>query len=146
MWALPGGMVDPNEYIGQTLRREFMEEAMNTIGLSANTCCFESEAGVLTLYLSIADMPKRLAEFFATGGEPVYKGYVDDHRNTDNAWMETVARNFHDTDGSILVDLRLEAGDDAGSVRWMDASDEIVLNANHKLFVQIVSEKLNAHW
>lgn len=32
MWALPGGMVDPGEHIGQTLRREFMEEALNTSG------------------------------------------------------------------------------------------------------------------
>jgi len=29
----------------------------------------------------------------------VYKGYVDDPRNTDNAWMETVAVNFHDESG-----------------------------------------------
>jgi len=35
----------------------------------------------------------------------VYKGYVDDPRNTDNAWMETVAVNFHDELGinSILM-------------------------------------------
>ena len=29
----------------------------------------------------------------------VYEGYVDDPRNTDNAWMETVAVNFHDDTG-----------------------------------------------
>lgn len=29
----------------------------------------------------------------------VFKGYVDDPRNTDNAWMETVAVNFHDDSG-----------------------------------------------
>ena len=27
------------------------------------------------------------------------RGYVDDPRNTDNAWMETVAFNFHDPSG-----------------------------------------------
>ena len=26
----------------------------------------------------------------------IYKGYVDDPRNTDNAWMETEAVNYHD--------------------------------------------------
>lgn len=31
----------------------------------------------------------------------VYKGYVDDPRNTDNAWMETVAVNFHDEAGNF---------------------------------------------
>lgn len=35
----------------------------------------------------------------------VYKGYVDDPRNTDNAWMETVAMNFHDDDGSVFAQL-----------------------------------------
>lgn len=30
----------------------------------------------------------------------VFKGYVDDPRNTDNAWMETVAVNFHDESGT----------------------------------------------
>ena len=29
----------------------------------------------------------------------VIRGYVDDPRNTDNAWMETVAFNFHDPSG-----------------------------------------------
>ncbi len=29
----------------------------------------------------------------------VYSGYVDDIRNTDNSWMETVAMNFHDETG-----------------------------------------------
>lgn len=29
----------------------------------------------------------------------VFKGYVDDPRNTDNSWMETVAVNFHDESG-----------------------------------------------
>lgn len=32
----------------------------------------------------------------------VFKGYVDDPRNTDNAWMETVAVNFHDESGTHL--------------------------------------------
>lgn len=33
----------------------------------------------------------------------VYKGYVDDPRNTDNAWMETVAVNFHDDLGILNI-------------------------------------------
>lgn len=28
-------------------------------------------------------------------GTEVYKGYVDDPRNTDNAWIETVAISIH---------------------------------------------------
>ena len=43
----------------------------------------------------------------------VYKGYVDDPRNTDNAWMETTAYNFHDESG-IFDTVKFDAGDDAG--------------------------------
>ncbi|VDQ01181.1 unnamed protein product [Trichobilharzia regenti] len=40
----------------------------------------------------------------------IYKGYVDDPRNTDNAWMETVAVNFHDEQGDSLALFPLTAG------------------------------------
>uniref|UniRef100_A0A1I7WSK3 RRM domain-containing protein n=1 Tax=Heterorhabditis bacteriophora TaxID=37862 RepID=A0A1I7WSK3_HETBA len=35
-----------------------------------------------------------------------FRGYVDDPRNTDNAWMETIVVNFHDTIG-ILSNIDL---------------------------------------
>lgn len=38
----------------------------------------------------------------------MYKGYVDDPRNTDNAWMETVAVNFHDDTGEIFSEFKLQ--------------------------------------
>ena len=42
-------------------------------------------------------------------GEDVYRGYVDDPRNTDNAWMETVAQNFHmEESGGILDKVGLQ--------------------------------------
>ena len=44
----------------------------------------------------------KIKDFFASGKE-VYKGYVDDPRNTDNAWMETVAYLIHDNEGIHLL-------------------------------------------
>ena len=38
----------------------------------------------------------------------VYKGYVDDPRNTDNSWMETVAVNFHDDTGEVFSEFKLQ--------------------------------------
>ncbi|KAJ8035334.1 Transient receptor potential cation channel subfamily M member 2 [Holothuria leucospilota] len=38
----------------------------------------------------------------------VYKGYVDETRNTDNAWVEVEARNYHETDKFLFADLRQE--------------------------------------
>ena len=40
----------------------------------------------------------------------MYRGYVDDPRNTDNSWMETVAYNFHDETGEALGAFKLHAG------------------------------------
>lgn len=37
-----------------------------------------------------------------SGALQVYRGYVDDPRNTDNAWMETEAVNYHDETGKYL--------------------------------------------
>jgi ADP-ribose pyrophosphatase len=58
--ALPGGMVDPGEQVSVTLKREFIEEALN---------------GKMK--------EEDLDEFFGKSDE-IYKGYVDDPRNTDN--------------------------------------------------------------
>ncbi|XP_058465432.1 ADP-ribose pyrophosphatase, mitochondrial [Malaya genurostris] len=121
-WAIPGGMVDPGEIVSATLKREFMEEAMS------------SSSGT-----------EEIERFFA-GGKEIYKGYVDDPRNTDNAWMETVAVNFHDEDGSIVGQFNLHAGDDAAKVQWMDLGMDVKLYASHAFIVRKVVELLNAHW
>ncbi|XP_036336332.1 ADP-ribose pyrophosphatase, mitochondrial [Rhagoletis pomonella] len=122
MWAIPGGMVDPGEKVSVTLKREFMEEALDSF-----------------------DNQKMIEEFFAKGVE-IYKGYVDDFRNTDNAWIETVAYNFHDEDGTQVGKLMLSAGDDAANVKWLDTDSSIQLHANHVDIVKQVIERLNAHW
>lgn len=67
--ALPGGMVDPGEQVSTTLKREFIEEALNG-------------------KIKESD----LDEFFSDGSE-IYKGYVDDPRNTDNG-EETKVQRF----------------------------------------------------
>ncbi|KAK9498567.1 hypothetical protein O3M35_003168 [Rhynocoris fuscipes] len=129
-WAIPGGMVDPGEIVSQTLKREFFEEALNFIEMNDN------EKVNITNYLN---------KFFSKGTE-VYRGYVDDIRNTDNSWMETVAQNFHDEDGSLLEKLCLKAGDDAKDVVWTDISKNLQLYASHSDFIKLVVEKHNSHW
>lgn len=115
-------MVDPGENVSATLKREFTEEALNS---GVDTNIFE--------------------EFFS-GGEEIYKGYVDDPRNTDNAWMETVAMNFHDETGDKVGKFKLEAGDDAAKVKWAQVSSETKLYASHSDIIKKVVELLGAHW
>lgn len=129
-WAIPGGMVDPGETVSRTLKREFMEEAMNSLKRDRA----ENE-----------ELEKSMRKFFEQG-EEIYKGYVDDPRNTDNAWMETVALNFHDHDNNVLGNIKLVAGDDALNVRWMDIDRNLNLYANHNEFIRKTAEKRNAHW
>ncbi|XP_067153500.1 ADP-ribose pyrophosphatase, mitochondrial isoform X2 [Apteryx mantelli] len=130
-WAIPGGMVDPGEKISATLKREFGEEALNSLQKSPK----EKE-----------ELEKQLHRLFSQEPFVVYRGYVDDPRNTDNAWMETEAVNYHDESGETMDNLPLEAGDDAGKVKWVDISEKLKLYANHSYFIKLVTEKRGAHW
>ncbi len=67
----------------------------------------------------------------------IYEGYVDDPRNTDNAWMETAA--FYDMiPESLTTGIKPTAGDDATTAGFKVISDELVdrLYASHSLFVR----------
>lgn len=127
-WAIPGGMVDAGENINVTLRREFNEEALAGFNPNERT-----------------ELSAMINKFFSSG-VLVYQGYVDDPRNTDNAWMETVAVNFHDADGTSVAKFPLQAGDDAGAVRWTDISSDLQLYASHKAFIEAVALHHKAHW
>lgn len=129
-WALPGGMVDCGEVVSTTLKREFMEEAMDLLGKS------EEDA---------VKLEKEINEVFKEGIN-IYRGYVDDPRNTDNAWMETVATLFHDDKGVHVGMLKLHAGDDAVGVKWIDLDKNLKLYANHLSFLEEISIKLKCHW
>lgn len=83
--------------------------------------------------------------FFQDGRE-VYRGYVDDPRNTDNAWMETVAVNFHDESSTVVGGFALEAGDDAGHVAWIDIDRNLQLFASHASFIEGVARMHQAHY
>ena len=49
----------------------------------------------------------------------VYRGYVDEPRNTDHAWLETCVFHMH-CPPEIAKRLKLEAGDDAMAAMWFD--------------------------
>ncbi|KAI1278136.1 ADP-ribose pyrophosphatase, mitochondrial [Halotydeus destructor] len=132
-WAIPGGMVDAGEHISASLQREFVEEAMNGLELS------EQER---------AEKEKTISKFFSEKGQEIFRGLVStDHRNTDNAWMETVVFNYHDDNGSFADDMgTLVAGDDAKDVAWTEAIQGLNLHANHAQFIESIAKKLDAYW
>ncbi len=124
-------MCDAGETVSKTLKREFLEEA------TAST-----DPAVEKKNNQVA---KAFDDFFKKGVQ-IYKGYVDDPRNTDNAWMETVVQSFHDGGNKVFKNFDLKAGDDASNVQWMEINSDIQLYATHKEFIEKVAKKLNAHW
>lgn len=60
--------------------------------------------------------------------------------------METVAMHFHDEDATVLNGIALEAGDDAGAVRWIDLDRNVVLYANHLDMVAAAVQRVGGHW
>lgn len=130
-WAFPGGMVEAGQHITDTRTREFGEEAMALMDAS-------DEAGKKAI-------EERLARVFGAEPEPedyLYKGLVDDPRNTDKSWMETVA---------ILTllegenaRLELKAGDDAAKARWVDYERGLPMFASHAHFMEAAIRRLVA--
>lgn len=120
--ALPGGMVDAGEHVSTAIKREFIEEAMN----------------------SNSNAEKQIEELFKTA-TPIYEGYMDDPRNTDNAWMETQAVNMHDESGELTKDLKLEAGDDASKVKWVRLDRDHNLYAGHEKIIKTVIQNHKAY-
>merc|ERR1711994_415052 len=86
------------------------------------------------------EIKKKVEGFFEKTGKEVFKGYVDDPRNTDNAWMETVAVHYHDDTGEVTDNFKLEAGDDASAVDWRILDGKRKLYANHQSFLKICAE------
>ncbi|KAH3781577.1 transient receptor potential cation channel subfamily M member-like 2 isoform X2 [Dreissena polymorpha] len=62
----------------------------------------------------------------------LYKGYLDDPRNTDNAWVETEVWNFHYDHGDTF-DSNLP--EDA-SVKWKEVSPYVKMFGNEGVIVQ----------
>ncbi|XP_054278228.1 ADP-ribose pyrophosphatase, mitochondrial-like [Macrosteles quadrilineatus] len=127
-WGLPGGMVNPGENVPAAGKREFFEEVL----------AYE--------FKSNDSLKIELLDKLFKKGEEIYKGYVDDPRNTDNAWVETIALHYHDASGKLLDSLTLRAGDDACNVSWMDVDRNIQLYSAHQKFVYKMTSRLNAHF
>lgn len=102
--AFPGGMVDEGETPFDTRNRELFEEV-----------AIDLTAWGTPLYEAI-----------------VSQGYVDDPRNTDNAWMETTAIHTHIA-FDVSQKMHLIAGDDAVGAKWTEVTPQAIetFYANH---------------
>ncbi|XP_013398789.1 transient receptor potential cation channel subfamily M member 2 [Lingula anatina] len=125
-WGIPGGIIQPGQNVLDCLRMEFAEEAMGE---------------------DAADSSQRKnekLEQLIQKGQKVYEGYADDPRNTDNAWLETTAYNYHDEEGKILETLNLKAGASVEHVAWQPVSSKIQLYGGHLNTLRQVALNRNA--
>ena len=148
-WALPGGIVDSNEEAEEAAKREFGEETLGIQPSKEASKAEQKEQDRQTKAKAVLDkiFPLPAAKSGAAV-ERVYAGYIDDPRNTDNAWIESCVFHAHlSADDAAALTPLLKAGDDAKEVRWMAVSaegesDEMKkLYASHKLIVQLAVQQ-----
>ncbi|HSX28005.1 MAG TPA: NUDIX domain-containing protein [Candidatus Saccharimonadales bacterium] len=76
----------------------------------------------------------------------VYDGYVDDSRNTDNAWMETTALYIHLDEEEARI-ITIQAGSDAIAVEWRPVTDDLdrnnILFASQAQYQELAIQQLN---
>uniref|UniRef100_UPI00398E70EC transient receptor potential cation channel subfamily M member 2 n=1 Tax=Pristiophorus japonicus TaxID=55135 RepID=UPI00398E70EC len=125
-WGLPAGVLDPGETFPKSLK--------------------------LILNPKMLDMFQN----FQKDAIEVYSGYVDDPRNTDNAWIETLALNFHLNDDNTItsrggsgmsrqmkVPLLVEST--VISVKWQVVEQGVPVCVLYKDYLQTVAENLGAY-
>ncbi|XP_027441126.1 transient receptor potential cation channel subfamily M member 2 isoform X2 [Zalophus californianus] len=119
-WALPGGSREPGEILPRKLKQVLRREFWSSF------------------------------QNLLIQGTEVYKGYVDDPRNTDNAWIETVAISIHFPDQSDMdlkrLNSHLHTCDPRMSVQWQVVDKRIPLYANHKTILQKVATLFGAFY
>ncbi|XP_030283130.1 transient receptor potential cation channel subfamily M member 2 isoform X2 [Sparus aurata] len=77
-------------------------------------------------------------------GIKVFEGYVDDCRNTDNAWVETTVLNIHlDRSSPLMVDISNMAVSAYGSLLWQEVSGRARLSSNQRESLRQIAELHN---
>ncbi|XP_051786421.1 transient receptor potential cation channel subfamily M member 2-like [Erpetoichthys calabaricus] len=157
-WAFPGGPLQPGEVLPARLKGilgSFLQKKITKmLSHGREVRCSRS---FLTFPSS---HPTPLSQ--------VYKGYVDDTRNTDEAWIETTAINLHfEEDDEVLAELKKLVSvwpevppsdhpavvclDDITDPKaeitaaWQDADQLAKLTANHRELLQKVAVMWQAH-
>ncbi|KAM7407582.1 hypothetical protein PAMA_003348 [Pampus argenteus] len=74
-------------------------------------------------------------------GTKVFEGYVDDSRNTDNAWVESIVLNLHlDRTSRVMVEINNMIVSSRDSLQWQDVKGKTRLSSNQRQFLRQVAE------
>ncbi|XP_028249051.1 transient receptor potential cation channel subfamily M member 2 [Parambassis ranga] len=101
--ALPGGPVESADQLSVTLQRTLGRKLYDTIKTKVSE------------------------------GVKVSEGYVDDCRNTDNAWVETTVLTTHlDRTSQVMVDINNVVESSHGFLQWQEVSSKSQLSPNQR--------------
>lgn len=135
-WAIVGGMIDAGEQAFDCAKREFGEEVLGIPEdpKESSKNSFEKQRQLLDKI------------FDGAATTPSYQGYVDDARNTDNAWLETQAFHIKLPQSVTETELKMFKGSsDATDADWIPAvegnSQFDNLYASHKAMVSFILKK-----
>ncbi|KAL3837145.1 hypothetical protein ACJMK2_022523, partial [Sinanodonta woodiana] len=126
-WTLPESILTPGHPPTEHLKFKFSDEALGLL--------HEDRIQMKKLK---QEMKKILEK-----GKLIYKGYADDPRNTDNAWLESTVYHYRDKK-NILRLFSIKATDSGFQATWVIASSELPLYGAHGYFLNLVAEKLYA--
>ncbi|PAA84253.1 hypothetical protein BOX15_Mlig015659g1 [Macrostomum lignano] len=79
----------------------------------------------------------------------IFKGYLDDHLNSDNAWIEAVVINIHESEGWKFSDAMLKVFAEADcdeQVKWMEVAYSTALRSSHCELLKTVAGNHNAYF
>nr|XP_029136475.1 transient receptor potential cation channel subfamily M member 2-like [Labrus bergylta] len=80
----------------------------------------------------------------ASEGTKVFDDYVDDCRNTDNAWVKTTVLNIHlSRTSELFFDINNVVVSSNGALQWQEVSSKTRLSSNQRDSLQKVAELHN---
>lgn len=142
--ALPGGMnvsstTCQRVSIYETAAREFLEET----GGHPEHDKDEGDGKPFKTVEQLIEYGKYLA-MFETIGEVVFRGYVNDPRNTNDAWMMTTAINLHEWRRNGIFERELKNGFDTNESLIVEITPTLLkttkIYANHGELIKCAYE------
>ncbi|XP_071134130.1 transient receptor potential cation channel subfamily M member-like 2 [Mytilus edulis] len=102
-------------------------------------------ANIVPTFTAMSKSSSKKTDIDSTGfsASQVYKGYIDDPRNTDNAWIEAEVWNFH-YDAGDIYDIKLP--DDSNKVMWKEVSPNVRIYGNEGVIVQEAAKIQDAYF
>lgn len=130
-WTIPGGLAELGDSLNAALVVFLSKQVFSAIKPGFSLEKSFTEEGLPMMIQNAVE---------------IYKGYLDDHRNTDNAWVETVAMNFHDETKEVVSGMEFEAEEGESMVVWQEVSSRIKLQATSSFILHKMAEIRNAHF